>query len=503
MRSRLQQLLGRASPWVLQPQRSALACGVAWLLTLPLTWPHLWLALLGLSAIWGLTVVLLLEKPLLQALPLPPLTVLFIGLSLRWGLGPFLLALSGSGGDKFIDIWIQYGPPAQLLWLCFSAALLISSLFQSKSISIAASHQPESTWLGEAVHSPGFRSKLKFLISILSTYMLAYISLSVLSGAFDRQFDSVLINSRQVWRLNLPVVAFSRLRDIWFLLFPLSIRISSRFIRIVLLIELTAFFACAMLSGSRGLIFYPAVLMFLGLWFVIADPNVLKRLGVLLVLVIFLLSPLIYVVRDSSSFQKAQSFEDRINAVGVALTHPGPLLQKARWFGRDLYACHDPYLFTPQNRDLPRAGSSGLGALMYLWLPKHLNLNRPTLFDGHIIAKSLQRVKTSTWTSVWFPCFSLPADLLRRWSIAGLFFGSLLVAAFLQLLFHLWYRTATTSGNTFQLLLLLFPATYLQSFPFGTVSETAWALLWELPKYLILFWLLGVMGDRYIARKDA
>ena len=87
--------------------------------------------------------------------------------------------------------------------------------------------------------------------------------------------------------------------------------------------------------------------------------------------------------------------------------------------------------------------------------------------------------------------------------VPGLLLGSLIAAASLQFLFRLWYKTVSVSGSTFQLLLLVLPATYLQSFPFGTVSETAWALLWELPKYLVAFWLLGAGVDGYLARTDA
>jgi len=97
----------------------------------------------------------------------------------------------------------------------------------------------------------------------------------------------------------------------------------------------------------------------------------------------------------------------------------------------------------------------------------------------------------------------LPADLIRRWSVPGLLLGSLVVAAFLQALFSLWYRSISVSGSTFQLLLILLPATYLQSFPFGTVSETAWALLWELPKYLLAFWVMGAAVDRWLRRAEA
>lgn len=103
---------------------------------------------------------------------------------------------------------------------------------------------------------------------------------------------------------------------------------------------------------------------------------------------------------------------------------------------------------------------------------------------------------------MWFPCLSLPADLIRRWSVPGLLLGSLVVAAVVQVLFRLWYRSISVAGGTFQLLLALLPATYLQSFPFGTVSETAWALLWELPKYLLVLWVMGSAVDLWLRRAE-
>ena len=503
MRSRLQQLLGPASPWVLQPQRSAVACFVAWLLSLSLTWQHPWLALLGFCAIWGLTLALWVEAPLLQSFPLPPLTVLLFGLCLRWGLGPLLQAVGGSGGDPFVEIWIRYGPPAQLLWLSLTAALLLLALPQKRVIASTALSQPQSSWFVEAIHQPRLRSQLRALAGFLSIYMGAYITLSMLSGAFDRQFDAYVSWTQQLWRLDTPVAAFSRLRDLWFLLFPLWWRLLSRPWRWFLGAEMVAFLAAALLSGSRGLLFYPVLLLLFGLWFVLSDPRRIRRLAVAMAVLVFVSSPLIYVVRDSGAFQRAENWTGRLEAVGVALMQPEPLLNKTRWLGRDLYACHDPYLFTPDNREQPLAGTRGLGSLLYLWVPKHVLPERPVLFDGHLIAKQLQRVTPSAWSEVWFPCFSLPADLMRRWALPGVLLGSVVVAASLQFLFRLWYQTVSASGSTFQLLLLLLPATYLQSFPFGTVSETVWALLWELPKYLLVFWLLGAGVDRYLARTDA
>ncbi|UPM49218.1 hypothetical protein MY494_07605 [Synechococcus sp. A10-1-5-1] len=503
MRSRLQQLLGQASPWVLQPQRSALACLGLWLLSLPLTWQQPWLALLGFTAVWGLTVALWLEAPLLQALPLPPLTVLFIGLCLRWGLGPLFLALGGSGGHAFVEIWIRYGPPAQLLWLSLTAALLLLALPQRRAIAQAARALPQASWSVEAINQPRLRAQLTALGVLLSLYMAVYITLSVLSGAFDRQVDAYMSWTQQLWRLDTPVAAFSRLRDLWFLLFPLWWRLLNRLGRWVLGAEMLAFLAAALLSGSRGLLFYPFLLLLFGLWFVLSDPRRLRCFALALAVLVLVLSPLIYVVRESSAFQRADSWTGRLQSIGSSLIQPEPLLAKARWLGRDLYACHDPYLFTPENRDQPLVGSRGLGSLVYLWVPKHVLPDQPVLFDGHLIAKQLQRVKPSPLTQVWFPCFSLPADLMRRWSVLGLLLGSLVVAAVVQVFFRLWYRSISVPGSTFQILVVLLPATYLQSFPFGTVSETAWALLWELPKYLFVFWVIGTAIDHWFTRAEA
>lgn len=501
MHSRLQQLFGPASPWLLHPQRSGLVCLSAWVFSLPLTWHHPWLALLGFIAVWTLTVALWLEAPLLQTLPLPPLTVLLIGACLRWGIGPLLLAVGGSGGDDFVEIWIRHGPPAQLLWLVLTAALLLSALPQRRAVESAALSLPHPPLLTAANNHPRLRSQLTVLAAVLSLYMAAYICLSLLSGAFDRQFETYVNWTNQLWRLDTPVAAFSRLRDLWFLLFPLWWKLLARPWRFILGAEMFAFFAAAFLSGSRGLLFYPALLLFFGLWFVLKDLRFLRRLALALAALVFVLSPLIFVVRESPSFQQAEGWTGRLESVRQTLLQPEPLLDKTRWLGRDLYACHDPYLFTPENANEPLAGSMGLGSLFYLWVPKHILPDRPVLFDGHLIAKQLQRIELSSWTDVWFPCFSLPADLMRRWSVQGVLLGSFLVAASLQILFRLWYRSISISGSTFQLLLFLLPATYLQSFPFGTVSETLWSLLWELPKYLVVIWILGISSDSYLARK--
>jgi hypothetical protein len=507
---RLSALLGQGEGWLLAPGRSALLGLGLWLLLWPLTrerWP---MAGLALVAFWLLLQTVRLEAPLLERIPFPPLTVLVLGMALRWGLGPLLMALSGSGDDPFLAVWVSHGVQAQLLWLALTASIVLVAQALRGSIARAADALPPSP-LALAFRPGGAaRRRLGWLALLLGAYMALYLVLSVLSGAFDRDFATYQTWVRTLWRLDTPVAAFSRLRDLWLVLVPL-ILVCFRGVGRWLAAALVLMFALvALLSGSRGLLFYPVLLLLAGLWLVPVPPKLLRRLALLAAALMLVLSPLIFVVRDSVSFQGTGALDPvaRLGAAATALRDPEPLLAKTRWIGRDLYACHDPYLFTPAHRAAAPAGGAGLANLLWLWAPRHLRPDRPEIFDGPRLAKALQGVPRGTWADVWFPCLSLPADLWRRWGLAGLLGGSLVVALVVNGLAALWCRCLAragpaSGGPTFPLLLLLYPTTYLQSFPFGTVQETCWALLWELPKYLLTLWLLGAVVDRLVRRTRA
>ncbi|MFN9630489.1 MAG: hypothetical protein ACK59A_09725 [Cyanobacteriota bacterium] len=501
---RLAALLGRGEGWLLAPGRSALLGLALWTLTLPLARERWGMAGLAVVAFWLLLQTVRLEAPLLERVPFPPLTVLVLGMTLRWGLGPLLMAFSGSGEDPFLAVWVRHGMASQLLWLAVTAAIVLVGQPQRNRIARAAAALPAAPLAGAFQTAGPARRRLGWIALLLGIYMLLYVLLSVLGGAFDRDFATYLRWTHTLWRLDTPVAAFSRLRDVWLLLVPLllvSFRGVGRWGPAVLV---AGFGLVALLSGSRGLLFYPLLLLLAGLWLVPIPPRLLRRLLLVAATLMLALSPLIFVARDSARFQGTAALDPvaRLGAAAAVLRNPEPLLAKTRWIGRDLYACHDPYLFTPAHRAAAPAGAAGLGNLLWLWVPRHLHPDRPEIFDGPRLAKELQGVPRGTWADVWFPCLSLPADLWRRWGAPGLALGSLLVALVVNGLAALWCRWAAVSGSAFQLLLLLFPCTYLQSFPFGTVQETCWALLWELPKYLLTLWLLGALVDR-LARRSA
>ncbi|MEB3242547.1 MAG: hypothetical protein VKO44_02830 [Cyanobacteriota bacterium] len=502
---RLAALLGPVDGWLLAPGRSALLGLGFWALTLPLARERWAMAGLAMVAFWLLLQTVRLEAPLLERLPFPPLTVLVLGMALRWGLGPLLMALSGSGDDAFLAVWVRHGVESQLLWLTLTAAIVLVAQLQRERIARLAAALPAGP-LSEAFRAAGpARRRLAWIALLLGIYMLLYVLLSVLGGAFDRDFSTYRRWVTTLWRLDTPVAAFSRLRDLWLLLVPLllvTFRGAGRWLPAALLV---VFGLVALLSGSRGLLFYPLLLLLSGLWLVPLSPRLLRRLGLLAAALMLVLSPLIFVVRDSARFQGTAALDPvaRLGAAAAALQDPEPLLAKARWIGRDLYACHDPYLFTPAHRAAAPAGGAGLSHLLWLWVPRHLHPDRPEIFDGPRLAKQLQGVPRGTWADVWFPCLSLPADLWRRWGAPGLVLGSLVVAVVVNGLTALWCRGVAGSERAFALLLLVFPSTCLQAFPFGTVQETCWALLWELPKYLLTLWLLGALVDRLAQRPGA
>lgn len=502
---RLAALLGKGGDWMLSPGRSALLGLGLWVVTLPLSRDRWAMAGLAMVAFWLLLRTVRLEAPLLERIPFPPLTVLVLGMALRWGLGPLLMALTGSGNDPFLAVWVGHGVASQLLWLAVTAAIVLGAQLQREQIArVAASLPPAPLAPVWRLKGPA-RRRLGWIALILGMYMGLYVLLSVLSGAFDRDFATYQGWVHTLWRLDTPVAAFSRLRDLWLVLVPLtlvSFRGAGRWLSAALVL---AFVLVALLSGSRGLLFYPLLLLLAGLWLLPVSPRLLRRLLLLAAALLLLLSPLLFVVRDSVRFQGTGALDPvaRLGAMGAALQDPEPLLAKARWIGRDLYACHDPYLFIPAHRATPPAGAAGLGNLLWLWVPRHLRPDRPEIFDGPRLAKALQGVPRGTWADVWFPCLSLPADLWRRWGLAGLAGGSLVVALVVNGLAALWYRSLALPGQGFQLLLLLYPSSYLQSFPFGTVQETCWVFLWELPKYLLTLWLLGALVDRLAARGGA
>ena len=456
-----------------------------------------------ITAVFCATVYL--ERNWIGKIFISPIVILSLGIYVRAGLGLALLYLTPHNlDDHFIVEWTSNIAQLQLLWLPLQIGLLLYVFFEKTILLRRFRISADESFLLLFSRSLTVRRALCALYLILTIFFAVYLVSSQLSNAFSRDFESYYSLTQLLWRFDTPTTALMRLRDIWLFLTPVYYPILPTYLRFTSASLVAAFFVSALLSGSRGLLLYPALLITLGLAASIKSRKKIVLMFLLLLALTFILIPTIYVLRESSSFQSAQQPIERVRAIiSLPSKELSSISSRLPYTGRDLYACHDPFLFKPGNQKHLNYGWNSINAFPWLFVPKHFFPEQPPVFDGHIIAKELQGIPPSRWSSVWFPCISLPADLYRRFNIIGLLIGSLSTALIIGFISTLWKQLVTRSDipGSFQLLLWSLPLTYIQSFPLGTLSETSWFFLWDLPKYLLVFFVLSRV-PKLLFKKD-
>ena len=438
---------------------------------------------------------LYLERSWINRIFASPLLILSLGIYLRAGLGLALLYLSPQNiDDHFISEWTSSITQLQLLWLPLQFGLLLYAIFENTTLLRWYRISVADSYPSLLARSLPIRRTLCAIYQILTIFFAVYLLSSELSNAFSRDFETYYHITQLLWRFDTPTTALMRLRDMWLFLTPIYYRILPSSLRFTSLFLMAAFFISALLSGSRGLLLYPCLLISFGLAASIKTRQKIILLFLSLFALTLILIPTIYVLRETSSFQSAQHPVERLKIlISLPSKDLSSISARLPYTGRDLYACHDPFLFKPANQNQLNYGWQSINAFPWLFVPKHLFPDQPPIFDGHLIAKRLQGISPSRWSSVWFPCISLPADLYRRFNITGLLTGSILTTIIIGFISTLWKKLVTPNHvpGPFQILLWSFPFTYIQSYPLGTLSETSWFLLWDLPKYLLVFLVLS------------
>jgi hypothetical protein len=267
--------------------------------------------------------------------------------------------------------------------------------------------------------------------------------------------------------------------------------------------------ALALPLGGRGLVLYPILYAVIGIWLTPISARALRLIiGATLIFGLVAI-PSIEIYRGLEGFRTADRADPGarltllLNA-SQQLTRNLNLPTTLTQTGSSLYACSDGYLFEEPARSRPRAGWHRMQSLLTAWLPDLLAPKTVPVRDAHIIAeeirgRSRREAETMTYTS--FSCVSLGADLYWRggWPIVVL--GSALAAIAYRLVSSLWYRHASWS-STWQILLLLYPATFLTMYPAGSIGETAWLWMWDLPKYVALIGVICFIAGK-LSRKPA
>ncbi len=506
---RIADLLGPLK-WTLTPLGTCLFCLIGWSICAPFSSSMTGMALCW----WGIGLLLAaiqLERPWLQVMPFPPVTVLMLNLTLRWVLGGMLLLMNHSESQTLTEdaqVWMNHVAAALPLNAAMSTAIVLIGILWNRQL--VRNHSPARSGPPAAgdLEKDGnvSRKQLLALASITGIVAIGYIYVGFFSGTLDRG-ASYLDWAGKLWKPDTLFSAVIKLRDLYFLILPWLLW-EWRFNRFVILffgIFTTISIILSLSLGGRGLILYPILLLVGGMWLAQAPVRPMRRtitaLSALFIIVIILLP----IARNQTEFQKSGvlNLQARWQAIKLSL----PELTNSNSLailGRDLYTWSDPYLFREPALSQPPAGSIRLQNLLHLWVPKLINPNKPELNDGHLIAKEIIGAPKSGMHEgrhIWFPGVSLSADLYWRYRWSGVILGSVVYALIFNGLARIWYRLADLKANIGSLLIAIYPATFLQSVPLRSVSETAWNLGYELPKYIIILSILGFYLRRYRAKK--
>jgi len=500
-KDRLADLLGPLVRLVDVPAFALLAAVPFWLLLATLS--GRWLA--SAWCCWSLVllaVALWLERPWLNHLPFPPVTVLTVVGVMHWGLGAALLALAGPRVPAEIAPWSRALEPSQALWALVSTGIVLAALL----------NQPLLRRLQPGPLAATVLRRLPILTLLLGLFSLGYVLVGVTSGTLDRGGANYVHWVTRLWRADTGFVPFIRLKDLFFLLVPITVQIvlrpgpegapsRLRWLAPMLLALATATLGLGAFTGGRGLLLAPLVLLIAGLWMTDIRASLLRWLavGVLIVALIFI--PLMGNLRQSTAFQNSsiQHLDQRASVIARAAAEAHPSHDNLALIGRDLFPSSDPYLFQPPGSQQPAAGWRGLHALLFLWVPKHLYPQRPEINDGHLIAKEIMgtpELGTVGGIHIWFPNVSLGGDLYRRFRWPGVILGSIIFGLFYALLSRIWYQIASLSDRFYRFLIAIYPATFFNGVPLRSVSETVWNWFWDFPKYLLVLLVLSWLVER-------
>ena len=490
---RVGELLGPLQR-ILTPTGTIISCSAGWAATAFFSSAPLAIGLCW----WGIALLLFsiqIERPWLNILPFPPLTVLALHLFLRWELGGLILLLAPPGkGD--LGVWSEHVYQALPINAAFSTALIgIGALnwrLIRKSVSGDAHHQLFR-------NISGFDGRRLLLLALITgTVAIGYVFAGFFGGTLDRG-ALYLQWAGKLWRPDTLFVAALRLRDIYFIVLPWVLwrwRKTPAIVAFLSVATLVSLFLSVLLGG-RGLIIYPALLILGGIWLVGVNPKLLRSLLLGVCVVSIAVTALWPSLRNTPAFQKTRPTDLAQRGALLQTTIRNTNASKALTeIGRDLYAWSDPYLFIEPGISQQPAGAKRLKNLIYLWTPKAIMPDRPEINDGHLIVKEIMGQPTAGMHEgrhIWFPGISFGGDLYWRFRWQGVILGSITFGLFYALFSSFWYRLANLNRSTFSVLVALYPSTFLQGPPLRSVSETIWNWFYEFPKYILILAAVGII----------
>ena len=323
------------------------------------------------------------------------------------------------------------------------------------------------------------------------------------TGALDRgDFGLIAMDAKSfgIWSyFNL----FPRFNSFAFFLFPLFFQRSSVFGKAIGLGLLGVYFLIALVSGSRGIVFFPVIFIVVGLYFFRSLKNAkLDVWGVVLMIVMLPLVVFIDAYRNTDAYRATSTLDivGRIRALDdgyeklISADENITDIEGRNYvtLGSALLGVMDSLVYQLTPAGIPYAGFEGFNAIPYTFVPTFIKRDKPLLLDSNpILWRYTGRIDRTG------KAMSLPADAYRRFG----WFGVLPVVALFFWIYGLLcgkcYRIYLSKDALWGILLILFLLSFIQSRPFGTILETWWHFSYNLSKHLVVLYI-GYWGLKKI-----
>ena len=423
------------------------------------------------------------ERRILEFCLFPPFATLMLWQFLGLGVGVSLIVSESSSG--FDPIYLKM----QLVWiigfpLFYLSYSLVFRRITGVVVPIISNHQQAMAW-----------QPLYYIGWILITYRIGGYVFGAYSGAEDRGDFSIAATSDAtfgIWSLSQLIPRFN---NIGFMLFPLLLARSNPLQRAILYLMLGVYFLLALVSGARGILFYPILFIGAG-YYAFLQPSRkawdLRALGLVVALV-----PLIYFMgayRGNEGYTASKMIDVKSRLLALGQTRDSIRNQEITSdigprtvTGLALLGVQDYFVYPQTPELIPHAGWDGFNAVPLVWVPTFFMPDKPNLIDGNYIMSQYFDFEIGRGTAA---TISLPADLFRRFGWLGVGVGMPLAFVAYGALSYFCYAVFLHRNFVIGTILVLYTASFFSWSPLQTLLFTWWNFAYDLPRHLIV--LLGL-----------
>ena len=426
------------------------------------------------------------ERRHLQSMLFTPLTILALSNFLYAGVGVTFLTISN---NYEFDLYLFLIQSAAVVTFPFT---ILIYTFITKDVPALSLPDPNIT------KSKSFYKRLKILAWIIFIYGFTGLLVGAITGAGDRGVagDFIVETRYGIWS---AFVIFGRLNYISFITLPLILKDSKFKTRLLIFILLAIYFIYTFAAGGRGALLYPFVFFGIGYWLFGGKAHIIKQSLVIFIAASLFLIPFMDSFRNTSAFRYS-ALSNPLERLSSSVTETseafGSNESQDNLFkiGRSLMASSDMYIYEYTPADIPFAGWENIDAALYVWIPDMIFPGKPLLLDGNQIASTYTGIKHDRSSSN----ISFNADMYRRFGWFGIFIGNICFALFYACVIRYSFLIYSQNNSLVGFAFILLTFTFFINTPLSTLLGTIWIWLWDIPKYVLLFFAIDKITKMFV-----